>query len=268
MAAMSRTLRCNIEDLASWHPWFFLEPHVVAFVAVGAHYGRPPAVFDVDCFNVESPWLGDAVRFRLEVSWSPETAERAERLRATVQTKPLVEMAATALALVIAHHVVRLGQLDVTNYGDRTDFRSTRISCMLEVSGTETRSELCAAIGRKSRKPCAIRLVGTPMLWSSPFRPRVIGFAFPFTICRSWPMTKRQARPYGERVKELMAEKSRLLSKAQTFVDMGLEETARPVWSCAASYEERIAPLLDVIGRDAEAALHRVQRRRLLREVR
>jgi len=39
---------------------------------------------------------------------------------------------------------------------------------------------------------------------------------------------------------------------------MGLEETARPVWSCAASYEERIAPLLDVIGRDAEAALHRV----------
>jgi len=71
-------------------------------------------------------------------------------------------------------------------------------------------------------------------------------------------MTKRQAKPYGERVKELMAEKSRLLSKAQAFVDMGLEETARPVWSCAASYEERIAPLLDVIGRDAEAALHRV----------
>jgi len=71
-------------------------------------------------------------------------------------------------------------------------------------------------------------------------------------------MTKRQAKPYGERVKELMAEKSRLLSKAQAFADMGLEETARPVWSCAASYEERIAPLLDVIGRDAEAALHRV----------
>jgi len=58
--------------------------------------------------------------------------------------------------------------------------------------------------------------------------------------------------------KELMAEKSRLLSKAQAFADMGLEETARPVWSCAASYEGRIAPLLDVIGRDAEAALHRV----------
>jgi hypothetical protein len=71
-------------------------------------------------------------------------------------------------------------------------------------------------------------------------------------------MTKREAKPYGERIKELMAEKSRLLSKAQAFADMGLDETARPVWACAASYEERIAPLLDVISRDAEAALHRV----------
>ncbi len=71
-------------------------------------------------------------------------------------------------------------------------------------------------------------------------------------------MAKRPSKPYGERIKGLMAEKSRLLSQAQAFEDMGLEETARPVWSCAASYEERIAPLLDVIGRDAEAALHRV----------
>jgi hypothetical protein len=162
MAAMSRTLRCNIEDLARWHPWFFLEPQVVAFVAVLARYGRPPAVFDVDCFNVESPWLGGAARFRLEVSWSPETAERAERLRATVQAKPLVEMAATALALVIAHHVVRLGQLDVTNYGDRTDFRSTRIPCMLEVSGTETRSELA----RRHRKKVA-QALRNPLGWDA-----------------------------------------------------------------------------------------------------
>ena len=71
-------------------------------------------------------------------------------------------------------------------------------------------------------------------------------------------MKKRVAKPYGERVKDLMAEKSRVLSQAQAFTDMGLEETARPLWSCAASYEERIAPLLDVIGRDAEAALHRI----------
>lgn len=120
-----RTLRCNIEDLAHWHPWFFLEPQIVACAAVLARYGDPPALLEVDCVNVKSAWLKDAAEFRLEVSWSPETANRAERLRATVQAKPLVEMAATALGLVIAHHIIRLGQFDVTSYGDRTDFRST-----------------------------------------------------------------------------------------------------------------------------------------------
>ncbi len=137
-----RTLRCNIEDLHEWHPWFFLEPQIVSCAAVLARYGQPPAVFDVDCLNIRSMWLGDTARFRLEVSWSPSTAEKAERLRATVQSRPLVEMAATALALAIIHHVLRLGQLDVTRYGDRTDYRSTRVSCMLEVSGTENLSEL------------------------------------------------------------------------------------------------------------------------------
>jgi hypothetical protein len=71
-------------------------------------------------------------------------------------------------------------------------------------------------------------------------------------------MTKPSAKPYGAQLKALMAEKSRLLSKAKAFSDMGLGETAGPIWVSAASYEERIAPLLDVIGRDAEAALHRV----------
>ncbi len=71
-------------------------------------------------------------------------------------------------------------------------------------------------------------------------------------------MTKRQDRLYTEWVTELMAEKSRVLSQAQAFADMGLEETSRPLWASAASYEERLAPLLDAVGRDAEAAIHRV----------
>jgi hypothetical protein len=56
----------------------------------------------------------------------------------------------------------------------------------------------------------------------------------------------------------MMAEKSRLLSKAQVFRDIGLAETAEPLWVAAAEYEERIAPLLETLGRDAEAALHRI----------
>jgi hypothetical protein len=159
---MPRTLRCNIEDLARWHPWFFLEPQIVACAAVLAPYGRPLAVFDVDCFNVESSWLSDAAQFRLEVSWSSETADKADRLRATVQAKPLVEMAATALALVIVHHVVHLGRLAVTQYGDRTDYRSTRISCMLEVSGTESRNEL----GRRHRQKLA-QAARNPFGWNA-----------------------------------------------------------------------------------------------------
>jgi hypothetical protein len=147
----ARTLRCNIENLAKWHPWFFLEPQIVACAAVLARHGRPPAIFEVDCFNIESAWLGDAARFRLAVTWSTETEEKAERLRATVQSRPLIEMAATGLALMIAHHLLHLGQLDVTQYGDRTDYRSTRIPCMLEVSGTESLSEL----GRRHRQKIA-----------------------------------------------------------------------------------------------------------------
>jgi hypothetical protein len=161
-AVIVRTLRCNIEDLARWHPWFFLEPQVVACVAVLARYGQPPVPLNVDCVNVISTWLGDAAQFRLEVSWVPDTAGKAERLRATVQAKPLVEMAATALALVIAHHVLRLGQLDVTNYGDRTDFRSTQISCMLEISGTATRGELA----RRHRKKVA-QALRNPLGWDA-----------------------------------------------------------------------------------------------------
>ena len=128
----------------------------------GALRAAASSLQEVDCLNVESSWLGDAVQFRLEVSWSSETADKADRLRATVQAKPLVEMAATALALVIVHHVVHLGQLDVTNYGDRTDFRSTRISCMLEVSGTETRSELA----RRHRQKVA-QALRNPFGWDA-----------------------------------------------------------------------------------------------------
>ncbi len=162
MALIVRTLLCNIEDLARWHPWFFLEPHVVACVAVLARYGPPPASLDVDCIDINSSWLGDASQFLLNVSWLPQTAEKAERLRTTVQSKPLVEMAATALALVIAHHVVRLGQLDVTSYGDRTDFRSTQFSCMLEVSGTENPRELV----RRHRRKVA-QALHNPLRWNS-----------------------------------------------------------------------------------------------------
>jgi hypothetical protein len=65
-----------------------------------------------------------------------------------MQMKPVVEMAATALALLLAHRILHLGQLDVTRYGDRADYRSVAMQCVLEISGTEITSEL----GRRHRE--------------------------------------------------------------------------------------------------------------------
>ena len=71
-------------------------------------------------------------------------------------------------------------------------------------------------------------------------------------------MARTKTRPYPPALQELMAEKSSALMKAQTFEDMGLDETAVPLWALAASQEERIAPWMEAVGRDLEAAVHRV----------
>jgi hypothetical protein len=56
----------------------------------------------------------------------------------------------------------------------------------------------------------------------------------------------------------LLAEKSLVLSKAQALTTIGLSETAQTLWVSAASYEERIASLLDAYGQEREAAVHRI----------
>lgn len=60
------------------------------------------------------------------------------------------------------------------------------------------------------------------------------------------------------RIEKLMAEKSAVLSKAQTWTTIGLPEAAQALWASAASYEERIAALLDAHGDGLEAAVHRI----------
>jgi len=136
------TLRCGVEQISDWHPHLFLEPHIIACVAVLTQYSKSPVVVEVECSNVASAWLGQAKQFSLEISWTEEMARKAERLRATMQTKPLIELASIALAMVLTHHVVNLGQLDVTSYGARADYRSLDVPSVLEISGTETLSEL------------------------------------------------------------------------------------------------------------------------------
>jgi hypothetical protein len=142
-----RTLRCAIEDLKDWYPRLFLEPHNVACVAVMKQYSASPAAFDVACEGITSRWLGQENALRLEVSWAEETAGKADRLLATMQQKPVVELAAVALAFILARRLLELGALDLNAYGERADYRSLSAECVLEVSGTEDASEL----GRRHR---------------------------------------------------------------------------------------------------------------------
>src|SRR5207253_2456215 len=71
-------------------------------------------------------------------------------------------------------------------------------------------------------------------------------------------MAKAKAKTSAQEVEKLLAEKSGILSKAQALTTMGLPETAHPLWASAASYEERIAALLDAHGEILEAAVHRI----------
>jgi hypothetical protein len=146
-----RLLRCAVEEVPELHVNLFVEPHVVAFAAVAGQYTRSPATFHVQCGNVASRWLGKRSEFGLEVSWQDRTAEKAARLRATMQARPLVELASVALALILASRVARLGRLDVTEYGGRADYRARRRRVVLEISGTEILAEL----GRRHREKVA-----------------------------------------------------------------------------------------------------------------
>lgn len=71
-------------------------------------------------------------------------------------------------------------------------------------------------------------------------------------------MPKRKAGLYPPLVQDLIAEKSAVLSQAQAFAELGMADMARTLWVSAAEQEARLAPLLDSLGHDLEAAVHRV----------
>lgn len=71
-------------------------------------------------------------------------------------------------------------------------------------------------------------------------------------------MQTPKTKPYTKTLTEMMKQKSEILSKAQTLSDVGISETAQSLWLTAADYEEHIAPMLDVLGRELEASIHRI----------
>ena len=156
-----RSLRQSIERLEGWYPNLFLEPHLVSAVTVLSEYSDSPATFDVHAENI-APLATIEEEFRLDVSWQQTAEAKAERLRATMQRKPLVELAATAIALMVTRRVLDLGEVDVTAYGDRADFRAVRRRCVLEISGTEVAGEF----DRRHREKVA-QAVANPFGWDA-----------------------------------------------------------------------------------------------------
>ena len=71
-------------------------------------------------------------------------------------------------------------------------------------------------------------------------------------------MPTAKTESYTKTLKETMSRKSEVLSKAQAFWEVGMTETAQPLWLSAANYEEHIALMLDALGRELEGAMHRI----------
>ena len=71
-------------------------------------------------------------------------------------------------------------------------------------------------------------------------------------------MHDSKTKPYTKTLKEVMHRKSEILSKAHGFSEIGMTETAQPLWLSAANYEEHIAPMLDALGQELEGAIHRI----------
>jgi hypothetical protein len=55
-----------------------------------------------------------------------------------------------------------------------------------------------------------------------------------------------------------MAETSGIIMKARSLIALGMPELARSAWLAAAAGEEQVAPRLETLDRDQEAAVHRL----------
>jgi hypothetical protein len=71
-------------------------------------------------------------------------------------------------------------------------------------------------------------------------------------------MPKTKVRPYPQSLLKRMSETSGMIMKARTLVAMGMPELALSAWLAAASGEEQVAPRLETLDRDQEAAVHRI----------
>jgi hypothetical protein len=93
--------------------------------------------------------LGSSTECHLEVSLQDDTAEKAARLQATMQTAPLVELASVAQALILVSRIAPLGRLLVTDHGNRVDCRARKRKAVLEAAAPRIPPNWGDGIGKK-----------------------------------------------------------------------------------------------------------------------
>ena len=71
-------------------------------------------------------------------------------------------------------------------------------------------------------------------------------------------MPKTKVKPYPQALLDRMAETSGIIMKARALMAMEMPELALFAWLAAASGEEQVAPGLETLHRDQEAAVHRI----------
>ena len=137
-----RTFEWPIEDIVAAHPDLYLEHHAVMAVAVMSRQSASPCTFLVECEGFSPPALEGDSSFHLHVAWAEPMAVAAERVWLTEQPNAIIERAAVALAALAFAHLIRDGQMRVTEVGQRADYWLPRLRCALEISGTGQSSEL------------------------------------------------------------------------------------------------------------------------------
>jgi hypothetical protein len=139
----------------------YLEHCAAMAVALMSRQSATPCEFLVECDGFCPPALEGDTSFLLQVAWNEATAVAAERVRLTEQSKPITERAAVALAALAFAHLIRDGEMRVTDVGQRADYWLPRLRCALEISGTEQGREL----SRRQREKAA-QVLANPRCWN------------------------------------------------------------------------------------------------------
>jgi hypothetical protein len=155
------TFEWAIEDIMVAHPNLYVEHCVVMAVALMSRHAISPCEFILECIGFRLLALGVEAQCLLRVSWTQQTALKAQGIWHTEQPKSIVERAAVALAALILAKFLPEGQMQVTKIGDRADYWLPRLQCALEVSGTEQ----ARALRRRHREKVR-QVLSNPLQWS------------------------------------------------------------------------------------------------------